>query len=474
MMAAETKIEKKSSSVWSLFSSVKLTIALLIVLAVASIVGTLVPQREEAVGFARNLSPAMLEFFRSLNLFDMYHAFWFRLLIGLLALNLLVCSIDRFPHTWKRFRARPSPDRKKPFEGLPESQTALVQGNLEDAAQRVSRLLGNRYKRLQTKEDKDGRYFSADKGRYAYFGVYVVHLSVLIIIIGALIGSFFGFEGYANILEGDAVSSVALRKGGAPMDLGFTVRCDDFSVEFYKNGAPKEYRSDVTFLVDGKEAEKAKLLVNHPATFRGVTFYQASYGKAPGEKVSLDITRTASKPQVTKMDVKKGEWAPLPGEEGKFQVSEVDSNLMGVMGPAAMISIQPKQGQETRFWIFQDREKLEKRFPGMMTQNPKLNASAFKPYTFSLSNLESKYYTGLQVNRDPGVSVVWLGCFLMVAGFFVAFFTSHRRIWVRLAEEKGALRLSVAGVASKNPVGLERELERLTSDLAHLSGEGEK
>jgi cytochrome c biogenesis protein len=143
---------------------------------------------------------------------------------------------------------------------------------------------------------------------------------------------------------------------------------------------------------------------------------------------------------------------------------------MGMMGPAALIFIKPNEGEETRFWIFQNRQMIQERFPGILGHNPKLNAAAFKPYTFFLDDLDSRFYTGLQVNRDPGVPLVWSACFLMVAGFVVTFFTSHRRIWVRLAKEKKGTRISVAGTASKNPVGLERELERLTKDIGKLFG----
>ena len=108
-----------ANPVWNLFKSVKLTIFILIVLAIASIVGTLIPQQEEAMRFARELSPGMLRLFQTLNLFDIYHALWFRLIIAALALNLIVCSIDRFPAVWKRLKALPKPDRAKPFENLP-------------------------------------------------------------------------------------------------------------------------------------------------------------------------------------------------------------------------------------------------------------------------------------------------------------------------------------------------------------------
>ena len=108
------------------------------------------------------------------------------------------------------------------------------------------------------------------------------------------------------------------------------------------------------------------------------------------------------------------------------------------------------------------------KLPGPMRQSLKFNPAAFKPYTFFVDGLETRYYTGLQVNRDPGVSIVWVGCFLMVAGLFFTFFTSHRRIWVRVLGAGSGVRIDVAGTANKNPVGLERELEHLVKDIRKI------
>jgi cytochrome c biogenesis protein len=100
-----------------------------------------------------------------------------------------------------------------------------------------------------------------------------------------------------------------------------------------------------------------------------------------------------------------------------------------------------------------------------MLKSPALDPSAFKPYTFSLEGVEMKYATGLQVSRDPGVPLVWTGFFLIMIGLFVAFFMSHRSIWVQIAKTKHGLNISVAGRANKNPVGLERELDQLASKI---------
>jgi cytochrome c biogenesis protein len=288
-----------------------------------------------------------------------------------------------------------------------------------------------------------------------------------LILIGALVGSFFGFEAFVTILEGEQIDTVHLRKGQSHIELGFSVRCDKFSLDFYKNGAPKEYRSDLTFLVNGKEVEKTSVSVNHPVQFKGVSFYQSTYGTIPGKKVTLKISRDGDPEKAVTLEVEPGKPVQLPGNEGRFSVADVKADFMKT-GPAVLIVIRTETGEEKHFWVFRDYDIIRKRLPQPMLQSPKFNPSAFKPYTFSLEKLETGNYTGLQVNKDPGVSIVWAGCFLIIAGFFVTFFTSHTRIWIRLTKESQEINVSVAGTSNRNPVGLERELMHLTNDLSKL------
>jgi cytochrome c biogenesis protein len=462
--------KKRPRIFWDFFASVKLAIVLLIILAVVSILGTLIPQQQGVAEFAGRLSPGMLGIFVALDLFDMYHSVWFQVLLGLIVLNLIICSLDRWPATWKRFSFRPQPDRIKPFEGLPQDQSMGTAEAPKEAADRIGRLLHSRYRTMREKEMDGNRYFYADKGRFSHFGVYMVHLSVLLILVGGLIGSIFGFEAYVNILEGEETDTVMLRKKMRPLKLDFVVRCDQFTVDFYDTGAPKEYRSDLSFLVDGEAVKKVGVLVNHPVEFRGVTFYQASYGAAPGKTADLRIVGPdpAAPPKAVKIET--GKPFELPGGEGVFQVVDARSDIMN-MGPAVRISVKPSDRDETiDFWVFKHEDAALGRLPEPMRRSSKFNPAAFKPYTFYLDGMETRYYTGLQVNKDPGVPVVWIGCFMMVAGLFFTFFTAHRRIWVRVLGTETGSRIDVAGMANKNPVGLERELERLAREI----GEGRK
>ncbi|MGD9325065.1 MAG: cytochrome c biogenesis protein ResB, partial [Desulfobacterales bacterium] len=87
--------------IWDLFSSVKLTVVLLLALALTSIIGTLIPQNESPQAYVKAFGTFLYRFFDILGFFDLYHSWWFQALMLLLALNVLVCSIDRLSVTWR-------------------------------------------------------------------------------------------------------------------------------------------------------------------------------------------------------------------------------------------------------------------------------------------------------------------------------------------------------------------------------------
>jgi len=147
------------------------------------------------------------------------------------------------------------------------------------------------------------------------FCVYCVHLSILVMIAGALIGSFFGLDADVNINEGEMVNAVRLAGEKGIYNLDFLVRCDKFAVEFYDNGTPKTYRSDLSFIRNGRVEYQDALLVNHPLTFANLRFYQSSYGTAPGTKVIL--TYSADRQTSGELVLAPGDTFALPQYNAK-------------------------------------------------------------------------------------------------------------------------------------------------------------
>jgi cytochrome c biogenesis protein len=447
---------------FSFLSSLKLTIILLIIIAVASIVGTIIPQQYEGGETFRHLSPGLVQVFDSLQLFDMYHSIWFIILMGLLSLNLIVCSLNRLPASWKLFSAIPSPDRRKPFENLPPENVLLIEKNRNEVINSVENLLRRKYKKIRRKDTDSTTFFYGEKGAYSNFGVYIIHLSILIVITGAIIGSLLGFGAFVNITEGESTNTVHLGRQKGVKKLDFTVRCDKFTISFYENGMPKEYRSNLSFLKDNNVILQGPLLVNHPITVNGIRFYQASYGTTPGGQAHITVRRENEKETTVK--VKQKDSFYLKEENVTVNIVKIEKDFMS-MGPAVLMHIQNPEGT-VRIWVFKRIEQMRDRIPDLIKKVPTFNPGRYKPYYFKLNRIESNYYTGLQLSQDPGVVIVAIGSFFVILGLFITFFSSHKRLWVRVDDQEGKSRISVGARSNKDPVGLKRETEHL---LRHFS-----
>jgi cytochrome c biogenesis protein len=445
----------KKNPVWSFFSSVRLTLALLILIALSAVVGTVIPQQEASQEALQKLPPTLAVVLKTLQITDLYHSPWFLFLMAMITVNLVVCSLNRLPVSLRLYRRKPDPDRSGLYEELPPERVIVVGESAEDAAARMETVLKRAFGDVERKKTDQASYLWGRRGAWSYFGVYVVHAGVLVIILGAVIGSVLGLDGYVNISEGESADRIELRGGKGVMDLGFTVRCDDFTVEFYDSGMPKMYKSDLSFLKDGDVLSRGALMVNHPLEFNGFRFYQSSYGAVPGEVV-LKILK---KGEETVKRARQGDQFAMDGGKAQVEILRIEGNLMR-MGPAVKVGITAA-GKTVSFWVFQFIEAIEEQNPGITKMIPQFNTDLYRPYRFLLSGIETSYYTGLKVNRDPGVPVVGTGAFLLIAGFLLTFLSSHREVFVRVDRTHGKIRVCVAGRCNRDPVKLDREIEKI-------------
>jgi cytochrome c biogenesis protein len=451
----QEKAKLSKNPVWSFFSSVRLTLFLLIIIALAAIFGTVIPQQDAARGAFEKLPPALAGVLRFLQLYDLYHSTWFLLLMGLLTVNLVVCSLNRLPSSLRLYRRKPELDRPGLYEDLSPERILVAEGNPKDEAVKMERVLGKSFGAAERKKTDQADYLWGHRGAWSYFGVYVIHTGVLVIILGAVIGSILGFDGNVNIPEGGSADRIELRGGKGVMELGFNVMCDKFDVEFYDSGMPKLYKSDLSFLTDGQIQARGSLMVNHPLEFNGISFYQSSYGAVPGEAV-LKITKKGE--QLVRR-ARQGERFEIDGGKAQVEILRIEGNLMR-MGPAVKVGITAGD-KAISFWVFKFIDAIEEQNPMISKQVPQFNPGLYKPYVFTLEGIETSFYTGLKVTRDPGVPIVGAGAFLLVAGFLLTFFSSHQQVFVRVDSKHGKTRVSIAGRCSRDPVKLDREIDKI-------------
>ncbi len=444
---------KKTSApdrIWDFFCSLKLTIFNLLLLAVTSIIGTVLQQEKAPEEYIREYGQANYELFKKLQFTDMYHSWWFVGLLGLFSVNLICCSIKNFPRVWKFVTQPLLIAGDGTFKNSANKAEFTTKESAKDLANRLSDTLKSAFAK-PTLSEADGKlHLFAQKGIYSRFGAYMTHLSILIIMAGAIIGTVWGYKAYVNIVEGSEINQVWPRSGGQPTDLGFTVRCDDFSVTYYAGTQrPKDFTSDLVVIDNGKEVLKKTIEVNDPLSYKGITFYQSSYGPAGTGSFKIEVTDNKSGEKLT-VNPGKGQKVSLPN--GFFFAVDDFTPTYDNFGPAAKLHVETPDGT--------------RRNPFVILQNhPQFDIRRGGDFSFALISYSEPQYTGLQVAKDPGVWTVWVGCFLMIFGSMSAFFFSHRRIWIRLTEENGKTLVQLAANAHRNQPAFAYKFEELQKQI---------
>ena len=445
--------------IWKSFASVKLTIGLLLTLAATSIIGTLIPQNEAPGAYLQTFGETLYRVFSLLGLFDMYHSWWFRALILLLVVNIIVCSIDRLQATWKIIFAR-NPRfniaRYRQLKNKTEFNHDGVAGQLKELYLPV---ISRRFKFHRTEETDNGFAIYAEKGRLTRLGVYVVHLSVVVLLIGGLIGSIFGYEGFVNLAPGDSASTIQLRQNNQILPLGFEIRCDDFKVEFYDSGAPKEFRSSLSILKQGKVVKQKDIIVNDPLHFEGISFFQASYGQLSPTEMILNFTSQATG-MIYSQKAAIGQPVVIPENLGTFTLKKFtrQANFNGHnIGEAFVGELTPPNGKPIEITLPLKFPSFDKMRKGQVL--------------IAIADFVPRYYTGLQVSRDPGVWIVYVGFILMITGIYITFFMSHQQVCIDVSGKGKKSRIRVAGTSNKNKMGMQKKVTKLSERLAGLTGD---
>jgi cytochrome c biogenesis protein len=441
----------RKSDFWDYLASVKLAVVLLIILAATSIIGTLIPQNATYDEYIRQYGTAFTGLISALDLFDMYHSWWFVLILALFTLNLIVCSAKRLAPAIDQIK-NPKKILTEEFgKSLALADIIKKKGSVEAWKETVKGYLEKKYGSVCEEKIEDRHYLYLEKGKYSRLGVYITHLSIILILIGGLIGAFFGFRGFVNIPEGAVADAVFMRGGKPPYKLDFNVRLDKFSLAYYPNGMVKEYRSDVTIVENGKEVIKDYLIVNRPLSYKNVTFYQSSYG-ATDRRASVRVFVTAGKNAGKSYEMELEEkLKQIPNSNDAVQINEHHPDLQN-SGPAMILHL--------------DEDGEHKTLP-VLKNFPSYNANQQGKYFFTYLDYSESYYTGLQATKDPGVWVVWTGCTIMMIGFYYSFFVIRKRIWSRIYQDGDKVIIAIAGHSVRSRI-FEEEFAGILEDLKEM------
>jgi cytochrome c biogenesis protein len=459
MAATVDSIPRK---IWQTLAAIKTGVILLLLVVILSAAGTVILQRPatDVDEMQRAYSPQMLRLLDGLGLTDVFHAWWFVLLLSLVSLSIIAASVQRFPNAWRYF-SRPY---KSPDEAFRKALPGHVLIPIEDEeatlsiAERVFQKAGFRPDRI-VRENSFSLF--GERNRLSEMAVYIVHASLLLIFLGGIVDALYGWRAFVTLTRGEQSSQVEPQKG-AKRNLPFAVRCDGAGQENYADGTPKRWWSDLAVLKDGHVILRKQIAVNDPLVYGGIRFYQASYGNT-GKLDKLVLTATPRDGRDPK-DITIGleETLPLDADTTvrlaefipDYVVSDgrVYARSHQLENPAAHLIVESrKSSQAVNVWL-----------PPI----PGHEQNASSPYAFEGKDVQMAYFTGLEVSHEPGQWGVWAGVIVMGFGLAFVFYFVHMRVWaVPVRDVRGGLVLWIGGTANKNKDAFEQRFRELVEQI---------
>jgi cytochrome c biogenesis protein len=407
--------------VWRFLSNTKVAVILIFLTMLAAFLGAVFIQApgwalDNPQGYASWLDRvrprygALTDLYSALGLFNVYNSLWFRGLTSLLILSTIVCTLNRIPGIWR------SVFRVKVVMGenfyRHSANRASIPAPL--AAEEVAGLLRKQRYRVSIQRVGENTYLYADRNRWAKLGTILTHLSIILFLAGAVTGALLGFSDDEAVIGEGSTYTV-----GHGYD--FKVRLNDFSEEWYPEGMPKDYRSDLSIIEGGREVLRKTIRVNDPLVYKGVKFSQSFYGVAPALEVR------DSNGRVLFSDILPMSPSTLKGYLVGLLTFGPDTTV--VVGRPEKVSGAAAVHLEAQ--VYSGGKLLQQ---GVLRQGQPQQMGNLR-----LEFLGDREYTGLRVSKDPGTSLIWVASGLMLLGICTSFYFPRRRLWVRVAPQETAL-----------------------------------
>ncbi|WP_088240031.1 cytochrome c biogenesis protein [Calothrix rhizosoleniae] len=427
-----------------LITDLRLAIVLLLLIALFSITGTIIEQGQSLSFYQANYpeDPALFGFLSwkvllTLGLNDVYRTWWFLTLLIFFGTSLTACTFTRQLPALKAAQRWKFYQQPRQFQKLALSAEFDLDKDNTASLENLTQILSDR--RYKIFPEESGVLY-ARKGIIGRIGPIVVHIGIVLILLGGILGAMTGFVAQEMIPSGNTFQIKNIINAGPwaakPSSQDWSVRVNRFWIDYTPNGGIDQFYSDMSVLnPQGEEVDHKKIFVNQPLRYRGITFYQTSWSIA-AVKVQINKSPIFQLP-MAELDTKGqgqlwGTWIPTKPDLSAG-VSLIAKDLQGT------VLIYDPQGQ-----------LVNTLRAGMSTQ---ING-------VTLKLLEIVGSTGLQIKSDPSIPLVYAGFATLMLGVISSYF-SHSQIW---ALQKDG-RLYVGGKTNRAQITFEREMIGILDQL---------
>ncbi|CAG4916610.1 cytochrome c biogenesis protein ResB [Paraburkholderia saeva] len=341
-----------------LLSSMRFAIALLVILSIASIIGTVLTQDDPYPNYVNQFGPFWADIFRSLSLYNVYSAWWFMLILGFLVVSVSLCVIRNAPKMIADMKSWKDKVREGSLRAFHHKGEFAVHGTRAQTTALLAKLSGKLGYKFVVRETEGATLIAAKRGAMTKLGYISAHIAIVVICIGGLLDSNLPiklqmwlfdktpirsntvindipeehrlsqtnptFRGYAWVPEGQHVSTAILNQqdGSLIQDLPFSIELNKFIVDYYSTGMPKLFASDIV-VIDHKTGVRvpARVEVNKPFEYDGVSIYQSSFQDGGSQMQMTAFPMTGDTVKTVPFGGPIGGTAPLtaaiPGADGE-------------------------------------------------------------------------------------------------------------------------------------------------------------
>lgn len=444
-------LERGVDKIWRFFTSVRNAIYEISFLTLLVLIGTLrgsvVPE------WLADHIPVLQPLVDRWYAWDVFRSPIFAGTLAVIAVAIIICTLNRVPQIWAQF-ANPTIRTSMGFiNGAETAAEYSLEATPEGSLENLRDVLSKRRYRVLTEKHGDATHIYADKNRFGNFGTFPFHLGLILLLVGGIIASTWGFRDEEFVIaEG--------RRGNVGHGTGLSVELHRVTDTWAPVGSPIDYSSEVTVYKDGNPVKTGTIQVNHPMSVGDVTFYQGSLGQTA--EITLQDRGgniIFSGPIALGLDVSQFNPEAMAGRQ---PLQMIGSQLV-VISRDARPNVEEVPGiklQPGQMWV------------GLTTQEQGVVVTQGQPQQlgeYTVTFEREGNFTLLQVGYNPGIPVFIIAALFMVGGLMVTFYFPHRRIRGILSPSVEGSTLAIAPLAKRDFSG-KREFFSILEKLNETTG----
>ena len=490
--AVRSKVKSKSifDKIWNFFTSIKVGVAIIAIIAIAAAIGTILPQEyfipleaDPLEHYTERYGTFGMLYYK-LGFTELYSSWWFVLLNGMLALSIIAASVDRGVPLYKSLKNQRA---KKHDSFFRRQRLNNTYSSTEQTESVVKGLQDKKYKLKQ-----DGNHYLLEKGRLSRWGPYINHTGLIILLVGSMLRFFPGvyIDEVIYAQEGETVSVPTTDGKYYVKNEAFTLdtydedsgTVFDESLQQNKEMTISNFQTDISFYenksadVIGSKPDLEKIddysiRVNHPYVFEDYQLYQSSYdnsqlksmtfrledkdGNTIGENFEVNLDEPADTYEISEdININMRAYAP--------DFLEIDEN-------GTLLSETPVPSNPAFVFEVDNGEKKELSLLQIMNST---DISEGNEYKIKFVEAEEHVATVLTLKKDLSMPIIATGFVIFLIGLFIGSYINHRRIWINGDGDS----MSIAAHTNKNYYGLKKEMNSVleANNLDHVNDKEEQ